>query len=77
MGGGGRVYQIRRGKLMFSAAFKQQKQMVYGTLDSQEDLGRAIGQVINDVKSAEAVSPSFIPSALLQSLFHSPPLLPS
>jgi len=39
-----------------SAAFRQQKQLVYGTLDSQNDLQRAIVQVSNDVKAAEAVS---------------------
>ena len=44
-------------KLTHSAAFRQQKQLVYGTLDSQNDLQRAIVQVSNDVKSAEAVSP--------------------
>lgn len=37
-------------------AFRQQRQLVYGTLDKQEDLGQAIRQVIQDVKSAEAVS---------------------
>jgi len=42
--------------LTSSAAFRQQKQLVYGTLDSQNDLQRAIVQVSNDVKSAEAVS---------------------
>jgi hypothetical protein len=41
--------------LTISAAFRQQKQLVYGTLDSQNDLQRAIVQVSNDVKSAEAV----------------------
>jgi hypothetical protein len=48
--------------LTISAAFRQQKQLVYGTLDSQNDLQRAIVQVSNDVKSAEAVSrlPSFL-----------------
>jgi len=43
--------------LMSSAAFRQQKQLVYGTLESQNDLQRAIVQVSNDVKSAEAVRP--------------------
>jgi hypothetical protein len=43
-------------ELISSAAFRQQKQLVYGTLDSQNDLQRAIVQVSNDVKSAEAVS---------------------
>jgi len=40
---------------MASSAFKQQKQLVYGTLDSRDDLQRAIVQVSSDVKSSEAV----------------------
>jgi hypothetical protein len=47
-------------ELIDSLAFKQQKQLVYGTLDSRDDLQRAIVQVSNDVKSAEAVCHSLL-----------------
>jgi len=62
--------EYTRQVLTHSAAFRQQKQLVYGTLDSQNDLQRAIVQVSNDVKSAEAVSP-FPTSNILSPILYS------
>jgi len=61
---------------MASSAFKQQKQLVYGTLDSRDDLQRAIVQVSSDVKSAEAVC-LFILLYSTRPTLHSSPALVS
>lgn len=47
------VCSSRKLTLGRSGAFKQQRQLVFGTLDKQDDLSYAIRQVIQDVKSAE------------------------